>query len=458
MTAWLCSMHRLALCLSGACFVPQALAQWGDTLGGSHSYCPGLSVGTKPGRDDVVRNGLTVDPFTFDSPADMRNTISSEDYETNFYFHKADRPVRVDLSYNYTAASLDKLMSPILRGDMAAGRSHSVGDHHVYTADVNSTTSDLSVVYNCYDAGGTSMIWLQLHISSIDAQEACGTNGNEPLDIVILWTKFCRRKLDFRSGIDIGLEPATDEVVRNGQVTIEFEEDLHTLVVPPAARTTSFYLRTADGTTQVFGPPRLEVDETVMVVSTEGIHKEGGIMSSVPSELTVYYMCGKADIEVDITMTIDLCSHNTEPKDCDPSQNFGYEPIQLQWVKTCGEVYIANLSHDLFLMFFLAGSILCVFGCCFNYTVKQQRGLAIIPCNDALRFLFPNEMPPPAPSSQTPDVSNYRRTVTSIAPIERHESHDGVVTVSFDDAGTAVSTYQTGPQNDDDGEFGTADF
>ena len=51
----------------------------------AQTYRPGLSVGTRPGRSDVVLNGLTQVPYTFDSQADMRNTISSEAHESNFY-------------------------------------------------------------------------------------------------------------------------------------------------------------------------------------------------------------------------------------------------------------------------------------------------------------------------------------------------------------------------------------
>eukprot|EP00941_MAST-03F_sp_MAST-3F-sp1_P002581 g2581.t1 len=342
--------------------------------------CTGFSIGTTLNGADVVQNGTTQPAFTVGASASMLNTIGSETHETNFYFNKTGPAVTAKLVLEYTTPSGENLMKPEVSGALSKGVAES------QPVAIGDTPQDLSVVYNCADIGGTSVVWLRIIIDGQSASTSCG-NGGQPVEITVLWTKYCRRQLDTRTGLNVGLTRNGSEAMNNGVVQAEFAPGTKMLVIPERASVTTFYLRTIDGTNQVFGPPRLEVDETKMIASVSGA-ADGGIMTGVNQEIYVHYLCGQAKSEVTVTMTIDICAPETSPAACDITQNFGYEPISVQWMKTCSESEVDFLVHDFVVLCVGLLTVTCIFRCCFNFTVLGKRGSDVLPMNNSFGGVF----------------------------------------------------------------------
>eukprot|EP00939_MAST-03C_sp_MAST-3C-sp1_P003212 g3212.t1 len=296
---------------------------------------------------------------------------------------------RSSLRMSITLNHLDAVGTTVLRPEMTGGI---VGDAIVRSGMapanviVTEKTEAMTVTYNCYSSGGHGIMWLTLHIEASEAKEACGVDAD--MSVYIVWSKACRSELSKRTGIAVGTERDSDDVVSNGVVlrdwTSDFDirgrDDSFEKVVLSSVSDSTFFVRTSDDSRQVFGPPRFETDETRVIVMLASAH-DGGVATKEPQAIEVEYLCDRAaSATVDVTMIVDLCADNVPSAQCDGTANYGYDPLVIHWKKNCG---VADGSSfwfsDLLIIFLLAGTILWIFGCCFNYSVKHERGIDVVP-------------------------------------------------------------------------------
>jgi len=219
------------------------------------------------------------------------------------------------------------------------------------------------------------------------------------LQIFVLWTKYCSPKLIDRTGLSVGTREGGHNVVFDGQTESlwEFpakstdENDAATDVyfnqeiILSAVMNTTFFLQTNDSSTQVFGKPKFENDQSKLIVMLHTAYEGGTAGPDGPELIIVEYLCGQGvDSPVEITMVVDLCDDLIQPKDCREDNNVGFEPLIVHWVKNCG-VDDGSISHGLntpqtvaIVLVVLAFS-LCVVGACVRYFRCNKRGADIIP-------------------------------------------------------------------------------
>ena len=390
----------------------------------SDETCRGLYVGTTPGRRDIVRDGVTAGAFTAQSPPLPVNTLSSEYYSSPFHFHKVGKPVRGTVELVHTNPHGLPSMRPAMSGSLV--RDRRVRETEPVEIEISGDDTDLIVSYNCLDAGGTSILWLHVHVDAEEAREACGTNRAEAVDVYIVWRKVCRSELTRRTGIAIGTSPKASDVVSNGAVTRAWtndysgRDDRFGEVVPSYASSSVFYLRTTDGSRQVFGSPRFETDETRVIVMLKTVH-DGGVASAEPTRIDVEYLCDRAaSASLDVTMIVDLCARDVSSDRCDGAQNFGYEPIVTHWKKNCGVAHDGESFwlSDLLILCTLGGMMLWIFGCCYNYSVKRARGIDVVPGGPY--FLKALD----ALQRRRNGSHRYTATATSVSDLHEEESYE----------------------------------
>ena len=413
------------------------------------NYCEGLMIGSEPGLEDVVKDGRVNEDFMMQAPINPGiNSIGMEVYSSNFYIRKMGKPLKANFTVNHVTSYANALMRPHIKGDMMKKMQSGKGE-----GIVNNTVSDLIIDYNCITdeySGGTSMVYINVHVDAEDADQACGSGRKGEYFITILWSKFCGPEMAKDKGLYIGTEESGEDVVSNGEVEKQWKlsESEHALVVPSSQPSTSFYIQTKDGSRQVYGTPRFEKDDSKLIVQLTSSY-DGGIASAKPSLVSVHYLCDiNANSPVEITMIIDLCAPDVPHEDCDPDRNVGYEPLVIHWVKNCG-VMDSSMSMNgaqIFAMTVICvGFILCVATSFLRYK-NGKRGAEIFPLGPQLEatFYFAWNF-----------VSNfgtrhaYMRAATqegegeegiSLA-IGKTKSSNGEVTVRFD---SKRSSYQSG--------------
>lgn len=408
-------------------------------------------------------------PFTANSPPSPYNTLGSERFSSAFYFSKSGEPVKASLIVNHTTSFESVLMRPTLSGTMYTSRQTSGNSF-----DITSVSKDLAIKYNCFDAGGTSIVWMQIRLEPAEALRVCGgsSGGYGPMDMYVVWSKYCRSELKSRTGIIVGTAPGLSDVVLNGKVQPAWEvapaepDDSFNRVVLSSVMTSPFYIATSDGSSQVYSKPRIQTEEDKVIVMLTSSY-EGGVANTAPQEISVEYLCDQnAAAATEVAMTIDLCGSNVPSQNCGPEANFGYEPIELHWVKNCGLMDSSFWFSDVLVMLTLAGSILCIFGCCFNYSVKHKRGIDVVPGGKYLEKVL-NKFSSKSSGwasrrSRQPDgyakQMNIREADCNGLDIGQTQSSSGVVTVHFDGAPSAGGVAYQSSAKDDDDDFDETDF
>jgi len=423
------------------------------------NYCEGLMIGSEPGMEDIVKDGRVDQDFMMQAPINPgKNSIGMEVYSSNFYIRKEGKPLKANFTVNHVTSYANELMHPAIKGDlmnkMKAGKGEGI---------VNKTVTDLIIDYNCITdeySGGTSMVYINVHVEAKDADEACGSGRRGEYFITIIWSKFCGPEMAKDKGLFVGTEVSGEDVVSNGEVEKKWKLSSD-LVIPSAQPNTTFYIQTKDGSKQVFGTPRFEKDDSKLIVQLTSSY-DGGIASSKPSIVNVHYLCDiMAKSPVEITMIIDLCAPDVPAEDCDADRNVGYEPLVIHWIKNCG-VNDGSMSMNgaqIFAMTVICvGFILCVATSCVRYLKHGKRGAEIFPFGPELEtaFYFVWTF-----ISNFTTRHRYMRAATqdetqgeegiSLA-IGKTKSANGEVTVRFD---SKRSSYQSGSDVGTSGDYGS---
>lgn len=343
--------------------------------------CSSINVGTRPERRDVVRDGAVASDFR--ASTDDVVLLGSEHYKSSFYFSTmSSTPIHINAELGYVSPFDGQLMRPTIRFDDGDVVQTSPASAIIST----SSTSSLIVTYNCNNVGGSTMLWLKLSCDSSDDD-----------NIYVVWEKYCRSELTRRTGISIGTESARKDVVADGVVQNKWKIDpnvessaMDTVVMSSVTEST-FYVHTTDKSTQVYGQPRFETDQSrLLVMLKEGF--DGGIArNDGGNKIVVEYRCDRAaSSSVDITMIIDLCFSNVPSAQCDEDSNEMYEPIRVEWVKNCGVLNEGDSFwlSDLVVILCLSGIVFCIFRCYFNYYMKDLRGVDAIPWGRQIEAMF----------------------------------------------------------------------
>lgn len=434
------------------------------------TFCPGLNVGTSANTNNIVRDGVTVRPFTAESPSQPFNTLGSEFESSTFYFNGPQgTPIKATVAIDHTTSFQSFLINPTLSGSI-------LGKERGSKSMIDGSNKDLTVRYNCFDAGGTSILWMTISLDQQEAQRVCGSQEYGPVDIYVVWSKYCPSQLRASTAVIVGTEPGLSDLVLNGktqrawEMSPEGRDDSFGKVVLSNVLTSTFYIGTRDNSRQVYGRPRFQTEEDKVIVTLTS-SPDGGVASSVPQEINVEYLCDReAAAATEVTMVIDLCSETVPMQNCGPEANFGYEPIELKWVKNCGLMDSSFWFSDVLVMLTLAGSILCVFGCCFNYSVKHRRGIDVVPGGKILEQCLNKVSASGADSrrrrgggggtsSAYRKQMNIRQEDCGIA-IGETQSPSGVVTVHFDSAPAAggVLAYQSTAKEEGEDDYDETDF
>lgn len=251
---------------------------------------------------------------------------------TIFYFRKKGKPVNIDVEMQYTTSHFSPLLTPVLDGAMA--------EDNVL---LNETAASLGIEYQCNTRGGVSAIWMAISVRATDG--ACQSNGYhrsgvhqhapKTFQLVVIWEKFCSDMAATVSGINVGLTRSSAEVVANGQTLPSFRVDASIAAVRAHEESSRFFIYTTDGSSKVFGPPTLIVDQTQLLVTFHGDAEKGGVATSSAKELEVRYMCAMEHVTSLITIEMDVCDLNVQPADCNFETSNGRHPLNFQYTKLC---------------------------------------------------------------------------------------------------------------------------
>ena len=194
-----------------------------------------------------------------------------------------------------------------------------------------------------------------------------------------------------------GTEPARKDVVADGVVQRKWKIDpnvessaMDTVVLSSVTEST-FYVHTTDKSTQVYGQPRFETDQSRLLVMLKQGFDGGVARNDGGNKIVIEYRCDRASSSsVDITMILDLCFSNVPSAECDEDRNEMYEPIRVEWVKNCGVVNELGSFwfSDLLVIICLSGIVFCIFRCYFNFYMKDLRGIDVIPWGRQIEAMF----------------------------------------------------------------------
>jgi len=363
-------------------------------------YCEGLMIGSEPGLTDIMKNGRVQPDFDRTAPALPSNTLGREAFSSHFYIRKEGKPVEGNVTVDHTNAYSVEIMHPVIKGDQF--KEQREGDYVI-----NNTISDIIIDYNCNELenGGTSIIFMEIFIDTEEAAKACGApTHREPYRVHVVWTKFCGAKLLDDRGVSLGTLAGSNDVVRNGvtepgwalpsasaTTDAAAASQVPAKLVYSAQPNTTFFIQTNDGSTQSFGTPRFENDDSKLIVML-GSTFDGGVLSPKPKEIVVHYLCDvTAKSPVEITMIIDLCAKDVPPSDCDSDRNTGYDPIVVHWKKNCG---VEDGSEGMNSRQVVAITLICVafsmcaVASCYRYVKMDKRGAEIVPMGPELERAF----------------------------------------------------------------------
>jgi hypothetical protein len=344
------------------------------------SHCALLNVGTKPGSVDVVRNGVVARDFR--ARSNDLVLLGSEHYKSAFYFStSSSESIHIETNLGYVSPFDGQL----LRATMSFDNGDVVQSTPASSTITSSSVSSLIVTYNCNNVGGSTMMWLKV---------SCDDDGSIP--VFVVWEKYCRSELSRRTGISVGTEPARNDVVSNGivqerwKIDPSVESNAMDTVVMSSVTESTFYVHTTDESTQVYGQPRFETDESrVLVMLKQGF--DGGVAKNDGgNKIVLEYYCDRAtSSSVDITMILDLCSSEVSSVECNEDRNEMFEPIRVEWVKNCGiHDFESFWISDLLVMACLGSIVFCIFRCYYNYYIMDMRGIDVIPLGRKIEATF----------------------------------------------------------------------